>query len=93
MEEFKSGKIKHQMMLNGRKDDVIKSLKPTLKTGKKRKVRVTTKITCNLAFKEIIGHIQTGRKGLETDEKQRWSKTTGKPLGYGHSGCKERGGK
>ena len=31
MEEFKSGKVKIQMMLDDIKDKVIKSLKPTLK--------------------------------------------------------------
>ena len=32
LEAFKSGKIRLQMMLNDSKDEVIKSLKPTLKT-------------------------------------------------------------
>ena len=79
MEEFKSGKIKLQMMLDDSKDEVIKSLKLTLKTGKKWKVKDTVRSAkVNLTFKEIIGHTQTGRQGLWTNEKQRWSKTTGK---------------
>ena len=79
MEEFKSGKIKLRMMLNNSKDEVIKSLKPTLKTGKKWKVRDTIRSAKdNFAFKEIIGHTQTRRQGLGTTEKQRWLKSSGK---------------
>ena len=67
------------MMLDNLRDEVIKSLKPTLKTGKTWKVRVTIRSTkVNLSFKEIIGYSQTGRQVLGTNEKQRWSKTTGK---------------
>ena len=72
VEEFKSGKIRLKMMLDDSKDEVIKSLKPSLKTGKKWKVRD------NLAFKEIMGHTQTGKQGFGTNEKQWWSKTTSK---------------
>ena len=35
MEEFKSGKVRLQMMLDDSKDKVIKSLNPTLKTRRK----------------------------------------------------------
>ena len=35
MEEFKSGKVRLQMMLDDSKYKVIKSLNPTLKTGRK----------------------------------------------------------
>ena len=79
VEEFKSGKIRLQMMLDDSKDKVIKSLKPTLKTEKKWKVRDTIRSAKdNLALKEIIGHTQTERQGFGTNEKQRWSKTSGK---------------
>ena len=60
-----------RMMLDGSKDEVIKSLKSTLKTGKKWKVRDTIRSAKdNLAFKEIIGHTLTGRQGFEINEKQ-----------------------
>ena len=73
--EFKSGKIRPQMMLDDSKDKVIESLNPTLKTGKKWKVRDTIKSDkANLAFEEIIGW----RQGLRMREKHRWSKTTDK---------------
>ena len=63
--EFKSGKIRIQMMLDGSKDKVIKSLNPTLKTGKNWKVRDTIRSAkINLTFKEIIGLPQTRRKEL-----------------------------
>ena len=79
VEEFKSGKIRLQMTLDDSKDEVIKSLKSKLKTGKKWKVRDTIRnAKVNLAFKEIIGHTQTGRQGFGTNEKQWWSKTSSK---------------
>ena len=76
VEEFKSGKIRLQIMLDDSKDEVIKSLKPTFITGKKCKVRdIIRSAKDNLSFKEII---QTGRQGFRTNEKPWWSKTTGK---------------
>ena len=79
VEEFKSGKIRLQMILDDSEDEVIKSLNPTLKIGKKWKVKDTVRSAKdNLAFKEIIGHTQTGRQGFGTNEKQRRSKTSGK---------------
>ena len=79
VEELKSKKIRLQMMLDDSKYEVIKSLKPTLKTGKKWKVRDTIRSAKdNLVFKEIIGHTQTERQHFGTNEKQQWSKTTGK---------------
>ena len=58
---------------------MIKPLKPTLKTGKKLKVRDTIRSAKDhLAFKEIIGHTQTGKQGFGINEKQRWSKTNDK---------------
>ena len=69
------------MMLDDSKDKVIKSLNPTLKTGKKWKVRDTIRSAkVNLAFKELIGHSQTGRQRLGMNEKQQWSKTTSKKI-------------
>ena len=59
------------MMLVDSKNEVIKSPRPILKMGKKWKVRHTIRSAKdNLAFKEIIGHTQTGRKGFGTNEKQ-----------------------
>ena len=67
------------MMLDDWKDEVIKSLKLTLKTGKKWKVMDTIRSAKdNLAFKEIIGHTQTGTQSFGTNKKQWWSKISGK---------------
>ena len=65
MEEFKSGKVRLQMMLDDSKDKVIKSLNLTLKTGRKWKVKDTViSAKENPAFKEVIGLTQIGRQGL-----------------------------
>ena len=62
-------------MMDDSKDEVIKSLKPTLKIGKKWKVRDTMRSAKdNLAFKKIVGHILIGRQGFRINAKQRWSK-------------------
>ena len=69
VEEFKSGKMRLQMMLDDSKDEVIKSLKPILKTGKKWEVRDTIRSAKdNPAFKEIIGHAKTEKQGFVTNE-------------------------
>ena len=66
VEEFKSGKSRLQIMLDDSKDEVIKTRKPTLKAGKKWKIRDSMRSDKdNLAFKEIIGHTQTERKVSE----------------------------
>ena len=55
------------------------SLNPTLKTGRKWKVKDTIiSAKENLAFKEVIGLIQTGRQGLGVNENKWWSKANGK---------------
>ena len=72
MEEFKSGKVRLQMMLDDSKDKVIK-------TGRKWKVKDTIiSVKENLAFKEVIGLTQTGRQGLGVNEKKWWSQANGK---------------
>lgn len=79
VEEYKSGKIRLQMMLDDYKDKAIKALKPTLKAGTKWKVRETiTSAKDNLAFNEVIGYTQVGKQGLGLNEKQWWSKSSGK---------------
>ena len=66
-------------MLDNSKDEVIKSLKLTLKIGTEWKVRdIIRRAQVNLAFKEIIEHTQTGKQGVGTNENQWWSKTMGK---------------
>ena len=79
VEKFKSGKTWHKIMLDDSKDEVIKSPKPTLKTGKKWNARDTIRSARdNIAFKEIIIHIENGNQVFGTNEKQRWTNTSGK---------------
>ena len=79
MGEFKSGKVRLQMMRDDSNEKVIKSLNPTLKTGRKWKVKDTIiSAKENLAFKEVIGLTQTGRQGLGVNEKKWWSQANGK---------------
>ena len=67
------------MMLDVSKNTVIKSLNPTLKTGRKWKVKDTIiSAKENLAFKEVIGLVQTGRQGLGVTDKKWWSQANGK---------------
>ena len=55
MEEFKSGKVGLQMMLDDSKDKEKRPLNPTLKTGRQRKVKDTIiRAKENLAFKELV---------------------------------------
>ena len=66
-------------MLDYSKDKVITFLNPTLKTGRKWKVKDTIiSAKENLAFKEVIGLTQTGRQGLGVNEKKWWSQANGK---------------
>ena len=76
MEEFKSGKVRLQMMLDDSKD---KLLNPALKTGRKWIV-IDTKESAkeNLAFNEVIGLTQLGRQGLGVNEKKWLSQANGK---------------
>ena len=71
VEEFKSGKVRLQMILDDSKDKVIKSLNTTMKTGRKWKVKDTIiSAKENLASKEVIGLTQTGKQGLGVYEKK-----------------------
>ena len=69
VEEFKSGKIRLQMMLEYSKDKITKAYIENRKEVESQD---------NLAFKEIIGHTRTEKQGFGTNEKQRWLKTSGK---------------
>ena len=57
---------------------MIKSLNPTLKTGRKLKVKDSISAKENLGFKEVIGLTQVERQGLGVNEKKWWSQANGK---------------
>ncbi|GFO05118.1 reverse transcriptase [Plakobranchus ocellatus] len=66
-------------MLEESDDPVVKTVKLSLKTGRKRKVTeaVDEAKEC-LKMKEIIGQTQTDRRGLGSNTAKWWSKTEGK---------------
>ena len=79
VEEYKAGKVRLQMMLEDSPDEVVKSVQPSLRTGKKWKVQdAVVSAKENLIQKEVIGLTQSGRMGLGINKVQWWSKVSGK---------------
>ncbi|GFO18021.1 reverse transcriptase [Plakobranchus ocellatus] len=66
-------------MLEESDDPVVKTVQPSLKTGRKWKVTeaVDEAKEC-LKMKEVIGQTQTDRRGLGSITAKWWSKTEGK---------------
>ena len=66
-------------MLEDSEDPVLKTVQPTIKTGRKWKVveAVDEAKEC-LKIKEVIGQTQTDRKGLGSSTAKWWSKAEGK---------------
>ncbi|GFO38171.1 polyprotein [Plakobranchus ocellatus] len=64
LEEYKCGKARLLTMLEESDDPVVKTVQPSLKTGRKWKVTeaVDEAIQC-LKTKEVIGQTQTDRRG------------------------------
>ncbi|GFN86663.1 reverse transcriptase [Plakobranchus ocellatus] len=79
LEEYKCGKARLLTMLEESDDPVIKTVQPSLKTGRKWKVTeaVDEAKEC-LKMKEVIGQTQTDRRGLGSTTVKWWSKTEGK---------------
>ncbi|GFO19624.1 reverse transcriptase [Plakobranchus ocellatus] len=79
LEEYKCGKARLLTMLEESDDSVVKTVQPSLKTGRKWKVTeaVDEAKEC-LKMKEIIGQTQTDRRGLGSTTAKWWSKTKGK---------------
>ncbi|KAK3767772.1 hypothetical protein RRG08_044905 [Elysia crispata] len=65
LQEYKCGKARLLSMLEDSEDPVVKTVQPTIKTGRKLKVveAVDEAKEC-LKIKEVIGQTQTDRKGL-----------------------------
>ena len=79
VEEYKAGKVRLQVMLETSKDEVVREVQPTLKTGRKWKVlEAVDDARENLRLKEVLGHTQVGRQGLGSSKMQWWSKAQGK---------------
>ncbi|GFO27354.1 polyprotein [Plakobranchus ocellatus] len=58
-------------------DPVVKTVQPSLKTGRKWKVTESVD-EAKECLKEVIGQTQTDRRGLGSTTAKRWSKTEGK---------------
>ena len=67
------------MMLEESEDPAVKSVQPTLKSGRKWKVSKAVNLAKQcLNTEEVIGQTQTDRKGLGWTSTKLWSKTEGK---------------
>ena len=66
-------------MLEDSEDPVVKTVQPTIKSGRKWKVvkAVDEAKECH-KIKEVIGQTQTDRKGLGSSTAKWWSKAEGK---------------
>ncbi|RUS85859.1 hypothetical protein EGW08_006411 [Elysia chlorotica] len=65
LEEYKCGKARLFSMLEDSDDLVVKTVQPSIKTGRKWKaVTAVDQAKECLKIKEVIGQIQTDRKGL-----------------------------
>ena len=64
-EEFKTGKVRLQMMMRDSPDPVIREAAPEVKSGDKWSAKPAIKeAEASLKTKEIMGAVQTGRGGL-----------------------------
>ncbi|GFN84980.1 reverse transcriptase [Plakobranchus ocellatus] len=79
LEEYKCGKARLLTMLEESDDPVVKTVQPSLKTGRKWKVTeaVDEAKECH-KMKEVIGQTQTDSRGLGSTTAKWWSKTEGK---------------
>ena len=73
LEEYKCDKARLLSMLEDSEDPVVKTVQPTIKTGRKWKVveAVDEAKEC-LKIKEVIGQIQTDSKGLGSSTAKWW---------------------
>ena len=78
LEEYKCGKARLLSMLEDSEDPIVKTVQPTIKTGRKWKVVEAVDEAKCLKIKEVIGQTQTDRKGLGSSTAKWWSKAEGK---------------
>ncbi|KAK3744418.1 hypothetical protein RRG08_000851 [Elysia crispata] len=79
LEEYKCGKARLLSMLEDSEDPIVKTVQPTMKTGRKWKVveAVDEAKEC-LKIKEVIGQTQIDSKELGSSTAKWWSKAEGK---------------
>ncbi|GFO26356.1 polyprotein [Plakobranchus ocellatus] len=82
LEEYTCGKARLLTMLEESDDPVVKTVQPSLKTGRKWKVTeaVDEAKEC-LKMKEVIGQTQSDCRGLGSTTAKWWSKAEGKEKG------------
>ncbi|GFO32237.1 reverse transcriptase [Plakobranchus ocellatus] len=79
LEEYKCGRARLLTMLEEADDHVVKTVQPSLKTGRKWKVtKAIDEAKECLRMKEVIDQTQTDRRGLGSTTAKWWSKTEGK---------------
>ncbi|XP_063058330.1 uncharacterized protein LOC134451862 [Engraulis encrasicolus] len=77
-EEYKSSKVRLEMMLTESRDPCIAGNAPTLATGRKwTPAAATHQAKSSLKHRDIVGHVQRGRGGLGLGEsKPAWCKAS-----------------
>ncbi|MCG8432275.1 MAG: hypothetical protein MJA29_14040, partial [Candidatus Omnitrophica bacterium] len=79
VEEYKAGKARLEMMLRESSDEAVRTVQPTLKTGRKWKVgEAVDSAKESLELKEVIGYTQTNRRGFGHGDAKWWSKANTK---------------
>ncbi|XP_060082431.1 uncharacterized protein LOC132561748 [Ylistrum balloti] len=79
VEEFKVAKCRLVMTLKDSKDIKVQKAGVVTRTGRKwSAVATVSKAESTLELQDIVGNICVGRRGLEVDHFQQWSKADGK---------------
>ena len=78
VEKYKYGKARLLSMSEDSEDPVVKTVQPTIMTGRKWKaVEATDEAKEYLKFNELIGQTQIDHKGLGSSVTKWWSKAEG----------------
>ena len=78
-DEYKCGIARLLSMLEDSEDPVVKTLQPTIRTGRKWKVpEATDQAKEFLKMNKVIGQTQIDRKGLRRSVTKSWSYADGK---------------
>lgn len=76
-EEFKCAKARLEMTLTQSKDPVLKSVAPTVKSGRNWKAKQSVQQQVAVGHEDVMGHILHGHDGLGlATGKPMWSKAS-----------------
>ena len=88
VEIYKAGKVRTVMMLRDSRDPEIRSNQPDVNTGKKWKAeKETDNIITSLEHRDIVGAVQSDRKGLGSDPFKPFSSMTKRERRLAASAC------